>query len=451
MREGFDREMDSLLRRHARGTAESRLWGDGGGAQGAHLDADELNAFAEGALPAAARVAAASHLADCASCRGVVVGLARVAGAEVKHPEVKQALAATTQAGPSRTPAWKAFFASLFAPRVLRFAVPVLALALVGAVSFVALRSNRGSLEAARGGLSQNASTQSAPSSAAVAPAANADVNVSGSVEKNGNDSSQTPAAVAPPAQAKGGHGAAEAPQPAQAEAPATKEAQPAEDAPAPPPPAPVTVTEAAAAMSKAGPPKPSKTEEDEVARTDSRNESQSRDKSARAAEPTDDLSVNDTTRQRNVAQQQRGLNQVQMPDGGTRNAKRGEEGNASSGYGASPGGGAAKDSDRAATRSETAGRSRPSRDAREAEKKAGEDDSARDGETRAAAGHRFRRKGSAWVDVNYKENMPSTGVRRNTEAFRALVADVPVVGDVARAIGGDVTVVVGGRAYRIH
>jgi hypothetical protein len=46
---------------------------------------------------------------------------------------------------------------------------------------------------------------------------------------------------------------------------------------------------------------------------------------------------------------------------------------------------------------------------------------------------------------------MRSTGVRRGSEAFRALVADVPVVGRVAEQIPGEVIVVVKGHAYRIR
>lgn len=447
MREGFDREMDSLLRRRARGTAESRLWGEGAGngPQAAHLDADELNAFAEGALPTAARMAAASHLADCARCRGVVVGLAQVAGAEVKHQEVKQhAVAAAAQAEPSHTSAWRALFASLFAPRVLRFAVPVLALSLVGAVSYIALRSDRGSLEAAREGRRQNVSTQSAPPAATAPAGPAASENTSGLMEVNSNTSRETPAVVEPPAPSKGGHGGADAPQPAEPEAPVTKDEQPSEAAAAPPPPPAAALAEGPAEMRKAAPSKSAAPEENEVARIDTKEESQNRDRSGRASEPAEDVSANDSMRSRNVAQ--RGLNQVQMPDGGARNAKRGEDGNASSGY---SGGGAPapRDSDRAATRSETANRSLAARKSREAERRSEDDD----GETRSAAGHRFRRKGNAWVDVKYKENMPSTGVRRSTEAFRALVADVPEVGRVAEAIGGEVIIVVDGRAYRIH
>jgi 3-hydroxyisobutyrate dehydrogenase-like beta-hydroxyacid dehydrogenase len=54
-------------------------------------------------------------------------------------------------------------------------------------------------------------------------------------------------------------------------------------------------------------------------------------------------------------------------------------------------------------------------------------------------------------VDVKYKSSMPSTGVRRGTETFRALVADVPVIGRVAEQISGEVIVVVSGRAYTIR
>src|SRR5918912_4408003 len=108
MKEGFDKEIDSLLRRRA--GAGVRTSGDGAARDEAHLDADELSAFAEGALPSAARVAAISHLADCDRCRGIVVGLAPFARAE---PEVKhQALAAAAPAGPERTPAWRALLAS---------------------------------------------------------------------------------------------------------------------------------------------------------------------------------------------------------------------------------------------------------------------------------------------------------------------------------------------------
>jgi hypothetical protein len=72
-------------------------------------------------------------------------------------------------------------------------------------------------------------------------------------------------------------------------------------------------------------------------------------------------------------------------------------------------------------------------------------------GETRVAAGHRFRRAGNAWVDVNYRPSMSMTGVRRGTEAFRALVADFPELGRIAEQLSGEVITVIRGGAYRIR
>ena len=441
MKEGLDREIDSLLRRRARGTAESRSWGEwtGDGSTGAHLDADELGAFAEGALPPSARGAVASHLADCDSCRGIVVGLARGAGAGA---EVKHAVAATGAAEPERTPAWRALIMSLFTPHVMRFAAPVLALALVGVVSYVALRSKSGGVtEMAKVAPRQNTTSQSEPSAPAGSTATTANANTAGLVDQNTNAAPREASAVVVQPSQPRGHGGVEA-QPVEA-GKEKEDAQPTESAP-PPPPSPVSVAaEGPAELSKAAP-KTAPVEEGEVARTESRERSENRDKSARASEPADEALSNDAAVQRRA---QARVNEAQMPDGGTRNQKRADN-NVSGNYGGGNAGVAAppKESDGART-----GAVRRERSTRQAEKKAESDETGRVGDTRTAAGHRFRREGNAWVDVNYKTSMPSTGVRRGTEAFRALVADVPDVGRVAEAIDGEVIVVVGRRAYRIH
>jgi hypothetical protein len=112
MKEGFDKEIDSLLRRRARGAVKSFADGDGAhAAASAHLDADELGAFAEGALPSPARLAAASHLADCDRCRGAAVALSRSlgGGAEPKHAAAVPALTAT-----KKPASWGAWAAALF-------------------------------------------------------------------------------------------------------------------------------------------------------------------------------------------------------------------------------------------------------------------------------------------------------------------------------------------------
>jgi len=447
MKEGLDREIDSLLRRRARGTAESRSWGAGAGdgSTGAHLDADELGAFAEGALPPSARVAAASHLADCDNCRGVVVGLARVAGAGA---EVKQhAVAATGSAESARPSGWRALVASLFAPRVMRFAVPVLALSLVGVVSYVALRSKSGgALDVARDARRQNTTSQSEPSAPAGATASTANANATGFADQNTNAAaSEAPAAGVQPSEPKG-HGGVEA-RPVEADAD-REVAQPSAAAPPPPPPAAVAATEGPAELSKAAP-KAAPAEEGESARVENREKSEGRDKSARAPEPAEDALSNDVAVQRRA---QSRVNEVQgqMPDGGARNNQKRADNNVAGNYGVGRADTATPPKESESARSGS-GAVRRERSTRQAEKKAEDDETTRVSDTRTAAGHRFRREGSAWVDVNYKTSMPSTGVRRGTDSFRALVADVPEVGRVAAAISGEVIVVVSGRAYRIR
>lgn len=60
----FDKEIDAILRKKVAGAAVSP--------KTAHLDADEIAAFAENALPANTRLAYTRHLADCDRCRNVL-------------------------------------------------------------------------------------------------------------------------------------------------------------------------------------------------------------------------------------------------------------------------------------------------------------------------------------------------------------------------------------------
>jgi len=440
MREGFDKEIDSLLRRRARGMAESFADGMGPAAH-THLDADELSAFAEGALPSAARVAAASHMADCDECRGLAVGLARVhGGVELKEPP-----AAVPAAGASGVRAgWRVWAATLFSPRVLRFAAPALALSLVAVVSYVALRTRRPdaphltSNERRRAEVSKNQADAVTSTTTEMS-----NVNA-GAVAEQTPDGAQanTDAAPAPAQPHVGrGHGVADVP-------PATADTVAPEAAPAPPPPAAATGVEAPAHLAKAAP-RPAEDEGTEAERADER----SKEKSARPAEPAEEVAANDLAAQQQRRGAQARANEAQMPDG-SRNQRRSADNNASNVYG---GGGSGSNAGPPPREPEVEGLGvsprapRRNRPPTRGEQKAGDDEVVRVGETRVAAGHRFRREGSAWVDVNYKPSMPSTGVRRGTEAFRALVADIPAIGRVAEQIGGEVVVVIGGRAYRIR
>ena len=90
MKQAKNNEVDLLLRSLAKGRDESPLAsgsasGGGNGAFSDHLDADELNSYAEGVVPAPARARYTEHLADCASCRRIVIGLTQSAGVSARH------------------------------------------------------------------------------------------------------------------------------------------------------------------------------------------------------------------------------------------------------------------------------------------------------------------------------------------------------------------------------
>ncbi|MEP6911332.1 MAG: zf-HC2 domain-containing protein, partial [bacterium] len=137
MKQDKNNEMDLLLRSLARSgrhvdppmvsARENRALSD-------HLDADELNCFAEGVVPAPARARYIAHLADCESCRGFIVNLTQASGAAARYETLEQ------QTGSGF---WRKM-AALFSPPVLRYAVPALALTAVIAISFFALRQQRG-------------------------------------------------------------------------------------------------------------------------------------------------------------------------------------------------------------------------------------------------------------------------------------------------------------------
>jgi len=454
MKEGFDNEIDSLLRRRARGAVKPFANGEGAGtATSAHLDADELGAFAEGALPSPARLAAASHLADCDRCREVAVTLSRALGGTA---EVKQAAAIPASDAVKKPASWGAWVAALFSPRVLRYAAPVLALSVVAVVSFVALRTRDG------GALNKAMSTrpQSEVSTAQPEAAGSAGIGTANNNNQAGLVA-QNPEAKSGDREAPG----TTARQPSEGRGPSVNEAvspgaptdagaptgtATAKDADAPPPPPPAASPEAPTEIAKAAP-RPVVEESEPASKADAKSEGSDKQKRGRDAETSDDATTSSdlSAQQRSRAAQNR-AGEVQMPDGGARNQKRSADNNTSNIYGGNAGASAAqpKESEREDRAANAARRARPNT---RVEQRQEADETVRVGDTREAAGHRFRREGSAWVDVKYKSSMSSTGVKRGTEQFRALVADVPVIGRVAEQIPGEVVVAVNGRAYRIH
>jgi hypothetical protein len=449
MKEAFDKEFDSLLRRHARGAAGVRTDGARAAGEASHLDADELSAFAEGALPAPARFAAVSHLAECDRCRGIAVGLARASGFAVAAEKGAAAVAAAAPAVRSEASSHagrRAWLSSLFAPRVLRYAAPILALCVVGVVSFVALRSSRQGAGApsSQVAVDEGRRVENQKEAAGVAAPENnaaANANADGLVARATDEATRgsiTSASPAPqpvaPGQAGGGAGQGGAVASAPAAAEVTTE-QPA-------PPSPVGRAEVASdapAASKAGPAE--EREADKKAENAPSKSDENKEKASRGTEPVDVATNNDQYAQKRA---QSRAYESQTPDG-SRNRSSGTQSNVAGGsLAAPPPAPKTEDRDTAATR--RARKAEPS-----GEREGSDDETVRVSETRAAAGHRFRRDGGAWVDVNYKSSMPSTGVRRGTESYRVLVADMPEIGRAAEQLGGEVVVVIRGHAYRVR
>src|SRR5437899_12752492 len=75
-----------------------------------HLDADELSAYAENALPVATRARYTAHLADCGDCRKIVTQLAVAVGLPTSERVAADGAALTT---------WRARLVSVFSPPVL--------------------------------------------------------------------------------------------------------------------------------------------------------------------------------------------------------------------------------------------------------------------------------------------------------------------------------------------
>lgn len=443
MEQGFDKELDSLLRR-VRGGAASRAeaGGNGGAAAQTHLDADELSAYAEGALPSAARMAAASHLADCDECRGAAVGLVRAAGVEAA---LEKGTAAEPTVSREVRPAvsLRERLGALFAPRVLGFVAPVLAVSLLGALAFVALRPRQSGPELTRDVQRQNAE----PRVGITAPEEPQKV-------QQPVDANTTPG-QSPPASANAEARDA-APSSVATTAGDTATAGPLNRSAdeAPPPPAPV-----AAASEFAVTPQPSQgtgggagTGAPPPPKTEPAEEEKSADRSARAGSAAPPQLKEEVTVTGNAQQQNRAANNqtnvfdVQSPDG-SRAARRAPRASAPAADEAE------RDEERAdsTAEKERAAKSRRGRTLSElrTERESRGERSAAD--ERSAAGRRFRREGGAWVDVNYKPSMPSTGVRRGTDSYRALVADHPEVERAAGQLSGEFVIVIRGRAYRVR
>ncbi len=388
-------EIDLLLRALGRGAADARVSSPQSKLEvGGHLDADELNCYAEGVASEAERARYNKHLANCDSCRRIVVGLVPAAGPARLHEVIQQ------KSGWN----WTEKIAALFAPSVLRYAVPALALTTIIAIAIVALRRQQQTDFVAQNqtqtssAVSDRREVQTAETNNGPQAMASPDQPTQPLAVAKDKKVSQTERSDAPqePAVAQDSgasterqtHGFVQPGKSADiAEAKPTFAPEPYSAAPPPPP-------------------RPASSDLDKLmeARKEEADEAlQKRRREDSKSQPRDENEVARTA----------------SAKGGPSRSRAQEIGGLSS------------------VRSGSA-----NKDERPA---------ANVVETRRVSGRLFHRQGSAWVDGDYASGRKTVNVSRGSEQFRALTADEPALRAIAEQLGGEVIVIWKGNAYRFR
>lgn len=398
-----DAQIDLLLRGYSR----TAVGPDESSGEGAHLDPDELSAFAERALPPATSARYVSHLADCDRCRKLATQLTLAAGATVSSR-----VEAATQISTSVS-AWQRL-KDLFAVANLRYAAFAMVLVAAVGITFVALRRQRESAPALQARNvevpppSQELAVRQPEAGVASAPAPQpaAPLSAPTSPEKLKSPTAETSAAPPP---LKEPEIAKSAPLPAKRADPEV--AAKLEPSYAPPPPGergeptPASGRDAKAGALAQTPAQPKKAE-DEFRQNERR--------------PAD-----------SVRSREGDYDYARPKHGPSRNE---------------------------ANKTNVAGNEAPASTVRAARDKEGQsriqqglvmDSASPAPEERKVSGRTLRRQGSgAWIDKKFKSSMSVTDIKRNSEEFRALDSGLRTL---AGQLSGEIFVVWKGKAYRIH
>jgi len=402
-----DKDMDVLIGRYAKGAAKSTPV--------EHPDADELNAFAEGAVPPAARQRYLSHFADCDDCRKLVSQLAVTTGAGVE--------ARIPASEPIAAPWWRKLGA-VFAIPTLRYAASaVVLLAVVGIAFFVWRPPTQRNAEM----IAQN-QPQTSPVEA-VKPATSPEPEALREEGTQRNASTATAQPTVPPPSDQNQSGLTTLnppPPPKPADALAAKDAPPvvagagrADDQPraqsspsyAPAPPAEgYSVYDRSREQPKVGasPGGPR------------RNESYDKSKTVDRARSGDFAKARDEDRNRTAASQ---------PASESKQEDSKRERTASQVVTVSP-----------KSVGDLRVEARKSEGARATSEEAPE--------TRSVGGRKFKRQGNAWVDAKLKSSMSIRTVARGSEEFDKLDSGLR---SIAKQLNGEIVVVWKGKAYRIR
>lgn len=438
----FDKGVDSLLRRDAVARGRERAQSEVLALDENHLDADELNSYAENALPAVTRAAYTAHLADCDRCRKTVTAIMLTAPTIAQIAEVSSEASAraaitedssppvTTTPEVRESSGWLERLRAIFAPTVLIYAVPALVLLFVGVAAFVALRTDRDGeqqLTAARQAeptveqmvtTNNNSNTATATSSSEANSAApNISTSSANMANSNTGAMSSNTARVAPRASGTDTTNERDAATEERAATPAPNFA-----------PSPLETN----SRTLNAPP-------------------ENRADALRRAQTTDDDGVAARTRNTQPNASAGNMNagpvpqqQQTAPTGGGRAARDESERAASESSPSPPSDGVA--GRRRATPSQPSARGQVATGAATTDAR-----TVTNAPTRTIAGREFRRQGGVWIDTAYRPGAATVNVRRGSEQFRALAADEPIISTIAAQFGGEVIVVVRGRAYRIR
>ena len=396
MKQANNNEVDLLLRSLARGRKQTAWQSgseDGEQVSSAHLDADELNSYAEGVAPAPARARYTEHLADCDACRGILVGLSQAAGAANRFEVPEQKGGAGF---------WQKV-SQFFSPTVLRYAVPALVLTAVIGIGLLAMRQTRDVQLVA-----QNERQVAAPPP--VVP----------NQSDSGSGSAGKPQATVPSGTQSGTLSGTSPEQAKEVPALERNETDAREEASKPD-----------ASVMKA-PAKDAGQPTDVVTSTESRPYASE----PKAAAPPPSVPLLDAEKSAELAKERAGKREdqprdqdeayrVQSDDVHGPNRSRNNTDRPTSQRGAGV----------------MSGRGPSGMD----KKKAGE------AETRSVMGRQFTRAGDAWVDTAYESARATVRVTRGSDQFRALVADEPGLRTIAAQLSGVVIVVWKNRAYRIQ
>ena len=413
-----DAQIDVLLRRSA-GRSPSQPANE-------HLDADELNAFAEGSLPAAARVRYVSHLVDCDHCRQIVSQLAISGGALVQTESETSA--------DTRGYSWWKRFSGFFSPLTMRYTAFAAVLVLIVGIGFFVIRQRPAPTLVAQNDQSKPAAPSALKPSGDAPPQAGS-ASQSAAVENKQalpSSASQTSPSLDEVAKLDKPDNPTVPPKPAkEAEAPANPLPAPSKKGEtgvtqvvpsyAPPPPVEGQRAETLAreqespkGLASASGPRKSAPPADNLKLMDR----------ARTGESEKDIRAGDDSSRAGVSQpstsKRAGVEKAKGPRRDAENNARNRNSNE-------------VQNDAAKTQGLTTNRAA-------AEEKPPE--------TRSAGGRKFRRQGSAWVDVKFKSSMTLKSVSRGSSDFNDLDSGLR---SIAQQLGGEVIVVWIGKAYLIR